>query len=446
MKYCLYAVLILLISCNGLDDNGQEENPVEIIEILLSQAQPALATSAGGEFALYSAFFMQQLAGIKDTPADIDRYNIKPEHIDGAWKSFYLNVFSNLNTIISSSESAGLFKARGIARIMMAHSLGLVSSAWGDIPFSESFLTDRVQLRPSYDRQEMLYQEINLLLEGGIEDLAAYGDQIFPAGHDIYFEGDPDKWIRFARFLALRFNLHTARITGYDLLPLVEYDMFDLPGERLEVNYSDVDNFVHPLFEYLLLHPGSVGAGSFLVDKLKRTGDPRLNLYFRLSGSGEIQGSGPGENRQEASQPSARFISSGSSVILASYTEQEFIKAEIYLRNNLMADAIASYNQGLRSALEDHDLSDDDWFEQNIAVGNLTLEQVITAKYLSLFLQPEVWADWRRTGYPVIVAAAGNVTGDRIPRRYPYPQSEYLFNPDNIPELIEITTPVWWDN
>jgi len=65
-------------------------------------------------------------------------------------------------------------------------------------------------------------------------------------------------------------------------------------------------------------------------------------------------------------------------------------------------------------------------------------------KYLSSFLQVESWSDWRRTGYPALVKATGAVINE-IPRRLPYPDDERLYNKENMPTGITITTRVWWD-
>ena len=51
--------------------------------------------------------------------------------------------------------------------------------------------------------------------------------------------------------------------------------------------------------------------------------------------------------------------------------------------------------------------------------GNLTKEQVMTQKYIGMFVQPEAFSDWRRTGIPVLTA----VSGSEVPRRWFYPEN-----------------------
>lgn len=448
MRQTIYLLFMFLVGCSWLeDDPGQEENPVEVIGVLLPQAQTGLARAAGGEYAVYAALFTQQLAGLDGEILEIDRYNIYPEHTDKSWKGFYLNVFSHLSKIIRVSGEAELYKARGIARIMTAHALGLVSSSWGDIPFSESFLADEPGLQPAYDFQETIYELLFSLLEEGTADLLQAGDQNFPSGHDILFGGDPVKWTRLANFIKLRYRLHLTGRTGYSgMTGIAGEDIFAGPGESYGIDFSLLDDFVHPVHEILVSSPGSILAGEALVEMMKSSGDPRLSAYFTPADNGEFIGSGAGEGNGSAAGPGPAFVSSGSAVILASYTEQKFIEAEIFLMNNMPAGAALAFNDALFSSLYDHGITDSGWYEENLAGEDLSLEEIINAKYIALFFQPEAWSDWRRTGYPWLEPAAGNSTEDLIPRRLPYPASEYLHNSHNVPGGVVITMPVWWDN
>jgi hypothetical protein len=66
----------------------------------------------------------------------------------------------------------------------------------------------------------------------------------------------------------------------------------------------------------------------------------------------------------------------------------------------------------------------------------------MTQKYIAMFLDPEAFADWRRTGIPSLTPN----TGSQIPRRLPYPETEVLYNQNcPKPSVINIFTRVWWD-
>ncbi len=87
------------------------------------------------------------------------------------------------------------------------------------------------------------------------------------------------------------------------------------------------------------------------------------------------------------------------------------------------------------------------------------LEEISVQKWISLFGDDyEVYANWRRTGYPVLapVNYPGNVTGGKMFRRFSIPLSENLTNQANYLEALQrqgfaestgdnLLGRVWWD-
>ena len=65
----------------------------------------------------------------------------------------------------------------------------------------------------------------------------------------------------------------------------------------------------------------------------------------------------------------------------------------------------------------------------------------------------EGWADWRRTGYPILtpVNYTGNSTGGTIPRRLIYPLEQVTLDAAAYKAAVShmggdlFTTKVWWD-
>jgi hypothetical protein len=82
------------------------------------------------------------------------------------------------------------------------------------------------------------------------------------------------------------------------------------------------------------------------------------------------------------------------------------------------------------------------------------IQQIATQRWVHLFLNGyEAWAEWRRTGYPVLVAAPG-ANGNRIPRREGYPVQERANNTTNYDATVaafpyggadDLNGRVWWD-
>jgi len=185
--------------------------------------------------------------------------------------------------------------------------------------------------------------------------------------------------------------------------------------------------------------------GQFFTDLLKENNDPRLQYYVTMDANGEYEGTPPGEGRYNASLPSDRVASHDTPISLVSYTEQQFIKAEVFLKTGNQHLADQAFQEAVISSLRECGIEDAAWEDAHAYVENVTLEQVMTAKYVALFLNPEVWTDYRRTGYPDLTPYQDAPEGE-IPRRFVYPQNEHERNAENIPDDAGLFDRVWWDS
>jgi hypothetical protein len=67
-----------------------------------------------------------------------------------------------------------------------------------------------------------------------------------------------------------------------------------------------------------------------------------------------------------------------------------------------------------------------------------SLVNIMEEKYLTLFLSPEVWSDWKRTCLPSLAPA---LLAPSIPGRFPYPGGEINANP-NTPTISSTGVPI----
>ncbi|RYZ83891.1 MAG: SusD/RagB family nutrient-binding outer membrane lipoprotein [Moraxellaceae bacterium] len=80
------------------------------------------------------------------------------------------------------------------------------------------------------------------------------------------------------------------------------------------------------------------------------------------------------------------------------------------------------------------------------------LQQIGYQRWVHLFLNGyEAWAEWRRTGFPLLTPAPDN-NGKPIPRREAYQANEALINTQHFNEAVErlggtndLNGRVWWD-
>ena len=151
-----------------------------------------------------------------------------------SWSSSYNNYdwrekdwspyFSMLRTNKLAYERAveeGLEFHQGVCIVMRAMIFGRITDLWGDAPYTYALNGDKggvADLMPSFDSQETIYKGI-------IEELATAANLLSKnrteysgvnAEADIYYGGDPAKWMKLANSLALRFYMRlSAKLPDY---------------------------------------------------------------------------------------------------------------------------------------------------------------------------------------------------------------------------------------
>ena len=75
--------------------------------------------------------------------------------------------------------------------------------------------------------------------------------------------------------------------------------------------------------------------------------------------------------------------------------------------------------------------------------GTISMDKIMTQKYIAMFSQLEVWTDWRRTDLPALSPNPDGLV-DGIPRRFPTCIDERLYN-SNAQVISDILRPVWFE-
>lgn len=454
------AILIIALlfgSCEKWIDpevNLSKNSPVDVpMALLLPSTQAALFYVLGGDHSRAASIFMQHQAGVDRQAAAFDVYNYTESDCNNLYNTLSATVMQNLLNMRTKSVAQGSPHFEGVADILTAFSLAETTDVWGDVPYYEAFKADITGNRtPRYDAQQQLYVAIDSLLVVGIAKIQEPVSLYSPSTtSDLVYRGDRTKWRRAAWTLRLRYALHLAKRKGN----LTDVDaILANPAAIFITSNADDFQFVFGTsgsetgarFNYES-NRGDIRAGKFIVDLMNATADPRRAPYFTLV-SGAYIGSGPGENRLGASRMGTFYGARNSPVPVLTNVERLFITAEVRFKQGGAANlalAATAYNAAVIASLAKHAVSTPAWEAINAAEtdATITLEKIMTAKYIGLYLQTEVWSDWRRTGLPVLPLAVG-ATEIAIPRRYPYPLNERLYNP-NMPANLTQLTRVYWD-
>ncbi len=433
----LFIGILLISSCkksyfyDGINvDPSQLKNPVP--SSLLPGIIMTTGYEYGGDASRFPSIFMQQVTGAANQSVLANRYAVSSDDVDNMWTAglYGGGIMNNANALINIATKENQQHYAALGKILMAFNLGLATDFWGDVPYTQAFKGIE-NTQPAYDSQEQIYATIDQLLTSAITSLGTQEASPFqPGTDDVLFGGDLAKWTRFAHSLRAKFFIHLAKRdrSNYDKA-LAEAALGFLPGENAAVKFAGTSvTTQNPWYQFNTQRGDIIFTGK-IYDMMAAANDPRLAVYSDgAEGLGTLYGS------------------SNSSVFLMSYDELQFIIAECNFQKAAQdkAAAATAYNEAVRANLSR--TINNQAYAATIArtAADITLADIMTQKYIALFLSPEVWTDWRRTGLPVLQAPPGSALGGALPRSLPYPSGEQRYN-TNAPRNTTLARRVWWD-
>lgn len=386
----------------------------------------------------------------------------------GGWTSFYINVLPQLNTILKQGQSQSIPAYTGVAKVLLAYNLGTATTQWENIPFSQA---DLLNFSPEYDSQEVVYQNIQKLLDEAITELGQTS-AVKPAADDLIYGGDLSKWTRAAYTLKARYALHLSRknpqTAAQTALTAVALG-FKENADDFDMRYNTKN--LSPWYSNIALPNNtgniSVTYASPLVDlyngRIQGVVDPRTPLVFALrNNQTAYNGITPGlATGATVDIRTTAWHSNINSVLqLATYAEAKAIEAEarfILNGGNIQstgttAEAYAAYLELIRSNMKKVGVADAAiatfLSDAKIGVGaqNLTLKHILKEKYKAMMLNGDIWSDLRRYDY-LDFPMPENVNPDLGPgriQRNNYPSSELTRNRVNAEKNTKTAnTPMW---
>jgi len=419
---------------------------------------------------------------------------------NGVWNSVYGNM-RNVQNIIDLATAAGQNNYLGVALIWKSWLFSLATDAYGDIPYTEATQAKSGGVySPKYDTQEAVYTGIladlakaNDLLGTSNEVLA--GDILFGGG-----AGSIPRWKKLANSLRLRalMRISGKRNVSADLQAIVadraKFPIMESNADNAALTYQATAPNQWPLYGSRVGSFDEFRASKSLVDRLLAINDPRLPVFARPverpSSAGKVEyvgvpnglGDTPALNYNGGPQgvsrvglPFACLVCSSPAPVpnvarglVMTYAEVQFLLAEAREKNLISTGSAETYYlNGIRANMDYYKAivpaeyginvtPAADYFTQaGVAYTGTTqqkLEKIGTQKWVALLFNGlEGWFDWRRTGIPTVTPGPDNLNGNRVPVRYPYPQSEQALNGKNRAEAVtrqgtdDLNTAVWWD-
>jgi len=202
--------------------------------------------------------------------------------------------------------------------------------------------------------------------------------------------------------------------------------------------FASSETAANPWYQFMTQRPGDQSfAGSTISTMLQELNDPRYTLYNM-------------DSTDASGAPAGYYDMINSPVEFITYDEMLFVKAEATLRTSgNIAEAQTFYREAIQANMSKLGIDQTSIDTYLAAQGTLptssvdaAIGQVAVQEYIALFLNPEAWTLWRRTGKPDLQPTAGS----SIPRRLLYPQSEISYNAANTPTSVTLTSPkIFWD-
>jgi hypothetical protein len=282
-KLFIICAVWMLAACNATDldlqDNPNSVTPENAeVQFLYNNIQLNFRDHFNNMY-FFTATHVRQITAVSGDTY-INAYS--PGSMNGIWFNTYAELLPDIDALLALTDDRGLDVHGGSARIMKAYTLMTMVDLFGDIPYSEA-LKGTDPISPARDKGQDVYNAALGLLDDAINKLK--GTTAAKPANDIFYKGDPNKWITLANTLKLRAALNLADANTINTL-ISGGDLIDQASEDFQFQYGsnrDNPNSRHPFYnDSYETDDGQYQSNYFmwLLHGEKDIDDPRLRYYF----------------------------------------------------------------------------------------------------------------------------------------------------------------------
>lgn len=466
----LYAIMVLF--CTVLLSNGCKKYLNEVTDNPNLVQNPPLSAELSTvtqktalnsyRVANITSYYVQYLASPTAGSAT-DVYDIT--NTSSTWNAVYL-AMADIYDMKQNARAQGASEYVGVADVLMAYHLSLVTDVWGDAPYSKAFTKE--VLTPAYDKQEDLYVQIGALLDEAIVELAKTDSKVKLLNTtDLIHRADQAAWTRTAYALKARWLNKVSKKSTYNPAAVLAALRNAYTSNTQDAGMSTFIS-LNPWAQVALNNSQLLLDGwlsSQFVNQLNGTtfgvSDPRVakitdrtvnnNYVGTRNGAGNVGGANTRKDECYISRTSPLTSDKGA-LTLVSYAEMKFIEAEAALRSGNTATSYAAYLAGIQAHMDKCGVASADAAAYianplvSVGAGGLTLVHIFKEKYVVTYLNPEAWVDARRFDYAYRgFALPLNALLPTFIRRVAYPDDERTRNGVNVPAIVPLSTKLWWD-
>lgn len=470
----LFASLAFGTACNkGLDEFGNmnvdnNTTPDPITSALLTNV-----LSGAGNYVwsnainLNGGLYAQYMSETQYT--DASRYATPTTSWDGTYSGplFDLQNIINNNTDPVKAVKAAAFGSNAnqiaIARILKVYHFKVLTDAYGDLPY---FGALKGESAVPFDKQEDVY--VDLLKE--LKEAVAQFDNGLTVKGDIMYAGNVTKWKKFANslraILALRMSKANATLGKTEFAAAIAGGVIEANADNATIAYpggvyrNPIQNY------YVVTQRFDYAVSKTVTDMLNGLNDPRVTKYghttkgfpYGLTRADAIAWSGL--NADYANLYAFTSTPETFPMHLLTAGQVFLARAEAAKLTWTAENVNTMYTNGITLEMNRWGITDATAISNYLAQGTVALngtsdlQRIAEQRWLSHYPDGnEGWAEWRRSGFPVLTPAPGS--GKPIPLRTPFGPTDLLYNPTNYADAAarynaggvanSQDAPVWWD-
>lgn len=448
---CLVAGTLVACSEGDMDYiNRNVNDPSDVpARFLFTDAVTASAFNVtASDFAFYASVYMEHNVGIFNQLYNAEIRNNEP-YASSTYNNKWNGTYENLRVLkivrekcAPNGQESGANHLLGMAQILTAYNLAILTDLMGDIPWKEA-LQPGVIYQPRMDKQETIYADVFRFLDEGLTNLDKPDDPtLLPVGRQDLVYGTLDStrqlalWKKTAYGLKARYLMRLSHITpDYDGVIAMANQSFASASEQFQFKYDGVST-VNP-FQAFFDSRKYFGASKSLNDKLVYRSDPRKAKFFKAyPGTSNLIFAENGNPEQRQRYYGISGIMSGTMPTqMLSYHELQFLIAEAYARKSNPGLAEPALIKAIKAAFVKVGLSESDaqtYYDAQVKslFDANPLSEIMNQKYLAFYEDEAVEAyndyrRWKAMGDNAVILA----NPKPFPLRFTYGSSDVVSNP-----------------
>lgn len=245
-------------------------------------------------YPFYLAAFTQYMQGDWNTTNYGGQYRKNDAEMGNTWNLMYPSLIKNIVDILDKTkDNEREVNIHSIARIYKVYLFSILTDMYGDCPYFEAgkgFISGNV--KPAYDKQELIYKDFLKELSEAAEALTADGDRVTG---DIIYQGNIDRWKRLANSLHLRYAMRIVKaepeLAEQEVIKAVsqEAGLLKSAADDALITYTDIVNWdsdeyrrngLAQMWRGREAYPTAYICSTFWK-QLDSTSDPRLFVFGR---------------------------------------------------------------------------------------------------------------------------------------------------------------------